>query len=259
MSDNPTTTSLRQEATAQQAGECDKCEGTGETTSGEDCGTCEGTGNPTTTGQEEQEDIDLGRVPPDLGCNPTTAGEWTVRPVHKKDGTVWPGIGYISDGKRTYGSANFEEGKAIVAAINAALAAEREKVNNLHSILGRKRTAIQEQKTEIKLLQQANSVLRESTDKLREQLAAEREKYVEQREDWIREIQQLQQQLAAAVEALNGANDILLGQDNYGKGQSVTEVIQRAEQTKAFIVAALAKIGGNDAGSNTERDPGTAA
>jgi hypothetical protein len=58
-------------------------------------------------------------------------GEWTVRPVHKNDGTVWPGIGYISDGNRTYGSANFEEGKAIVAAINAAIAAEREKVQEL--------------------------------------------------------------------------------------------------------------------------------
>jgi hypothetical protein len=58
--------------------------------------------------------------------NKPMTSEWTVRPVHKKDGTEWPGIGYISDGQRTYGSANLEEAKAIVTAINAALAAERE-------------------------------------------------------------------------------------------------------------------------------------
>jgi hypothetical protein len=80
-------------------------------------------GQPPATDDEEQEDIDLGRVPPDLGCKPVTddrvkeqgaAGqEW-----READGLIYQGDTFIA---RAFTSG---EAKKLCAAHNAA--AERE-------------------------------------------------------------------------------------------------------------------------------------
>jgi hypothetical protein len=61
--------------------------------------------------------------------------EWTLEPVKLSDGTSWVGVVYISDGKRKYGSMNEQEAIGLIAGINAALAAEREKREHSEKVL----------------------------------------------------------------------------------------------------------------------------
>ncbi len=63
-----------------------------------------------------------------MSDQPKPTGEWTVEPVKRSDGTLWPGLAYIaqSNGK-VFGAFNEQQAIHLVAAINAALAAEREK------------------------------------------------------------------------------------------------------------------------------------
>jgi hypothetical protein len=103
--------------------------------------------------------------------------EWTLAPVIGPiTGLPWPGIAYIVAGDRQLGSMNEQEAKAVVAAHNAALAAEREKAHVLSCKL--EATASQRDHLLNQLAAERENLkaVAQLRDELREQLAAEREK-----------------------------------------------------------------------------------